>query len=145
MFRKPLLFLILAGAASLCFGQKKALDASAYDIWKSVQRITLSDNGKWVAYAIARQDGDAIVEIKSTDGSKSYTIERAGAMRFSSDGKFFVATVVPKRDDVKKATRAKAKPEDQPKNALAILNLESGQRTTLERVTSFRIARSFLG
>lgn len=141
MFRKQLLCFFFAGCAAFSLAQKKVLDASAYDIWKSVQRTTLSDNGKWVAYAITPQDGDAIVEVKSTDGSKTYTVERAGAMRFSSDGKFFVATVVPKREDVKKATRAKAKPEDQPKNELAILNLETGQRTNLDRITSFSAAK----
>jgi len=132
-----ILFLVLA---SFGLSQKKALDATAYDTWKSVRGLTLSSDGKWAMYTIAPQDGDAVVEIKSTDGAKSYSIERGSANVFSEDCKFVVATVLPKSDDTKKARRAKAKPEDMPKNGLTILNLESGQRVDMDRVTSFSIA-----
>lgn len=131
------LFILLA---SLAFGQKKPLDAATYDIWKTIRGITLSSDGKWAMYTVAPQDGDAVVEIKSTDGSKSYSIDRGGPVSFSEDGKFVIATIVPKNEDAKKARRAKAKPEDMPKNGLTILNLASGQRTDLDKITSFSIA-----
>lgn len=141
MLRPRYLALIfILALASTSFGQKKALDASAYDTWKSVRGLSLSSNGKWAMYTIAPQDGDALVEIKSTDGAKSYSIERGSSVAFSEDCQFVIATILPKSEDTKKARRAKAKPEDMPKNGLTILNLETGQRTDMDRVTSFSIA-----
>ncbi len=133
----PLVFILFA---SMAFSQKKPLDASAYDIWKSVRSVALSNNGKWLMYTVAPQDGDVVVEIKATDGSKSYAIDRGSPASFTEDCRFVVATVVPKNEDTKKARRAKAKPEDMPKNGLTILNLETGQRTDVDKVTSFSIA-----
>ncbi|HVT11498.1 MAG TPA: prolyl oligopeptidase family serine peptidase [Fimbriimonadaceae bacterium] len=143
MLRARLLFLFVLAVSAPAFAQnasKKPLDAATYDIWKSVRNLTLSNNGKWAMYTLALQDGDATVEIKATDGSKSYTIERASPAVFSEDSRFVVATIVPKSEDVKKAKRAKTKPEDMPKNGLTILNLETGQRTDMERIASFGIA-----
>lgn len=143
MLRARSLILFVIALTTLGFAQnapKKPLDAATYDTWKSLRNLTLSNDGKWVMYTLALQDGDATVEIKATDGSKSYTIERASPVTFSEDSKFVVATIVPKSEDTKKAKRAKAKPEDMPKNGLTILNLPSGQRTDMERVTSFSMA-----
>lgn len=89
MYRKSVLFFAVTALTCISFAQKKVLDASVYDGWKSIRGIALSDNGKWVAYTIAPQDGDAVVEVKATDGSKSFTIERGGNTNFSSDGRFF--------------------------------------------------------
>src|SRR3954470_1728581 len=136
MLRFRTTLLLVLALFSVSFAQKKVLDASVYDGWKSVRSLALSNDGKWVVYALAPQDGDAVVEVKATDGSKSYTIERGSNLSFSEDGKFVVATILPKNDESKKARRAKAKPEDMPKNGLTILNLESGQRTDMEKITS---------
>ena len=135
--------LALAGMlvlASATFAQKKPLDASAYDSWKSVSGSQLTDDGKWLSYRITPQEGDSVAEIKSTDGSKVYKIDRASVVSFSQDGKFAVATVVPPFAELKEARRKKTKPEDMPKNALVIVNLASGELTKLENVTSFTIA-----
>jgi dienelactone hydrolase len=140
MARSRTLLLLFLAVASLGLAQKKPLDPSAYEIWKSVRSVTLTNDGKWLMYTVAPQDGDAVVEIKSCDGSKSYTIDRASPVSFTDDCKFVVATIIPKSEDTKKARRTKAKPEDTPKNGLTILNLESGQRVDLEKVTSFSLA-----
>ncbi|HWA83627.1 MAG TPA: hypothetical protein VG820_09350, partial [Fimbriimonadaceae bacterium] len=143
MLRARTLILFLSALAVFGFAQtasKKPLDAATYDTWKSLRNLALSNNGKWVLYTLALQDGDATVEIKATDGSKSYTLERAGPVSFSENSRFVVATITPKTEDVKKARRAKTKPEDMPKNGLTILNLETGQRFDAERISSFNLA-----
>ncbi|CAN5555656.1 prolyl oligopeptidase family serine peptidase [soil metagenome] len=129
--------LLLASAA---FAQKKPLDEGAYDIWKSVVGTTLSDNGKWIFYRISPQEGDSVTEIKRTDDSKTYTIERVITSSFTADGKFLVAITVPKFAELKELRRKKTKPEDMPKNTLVILNLETGDQKKIENVTSFTIA-----
>ncbi len=124
----------------ISFAQKKPIDHSVYDGWQSVQGNTLSANGKWLLYRVVPQEGDATVEVKSVAGDKNYSFARGALPSFSKDGNFVASIVVPPLADTKKARRAKAKPEDMPKNSLLILNLQSGEKTEIPRVTSFSIA-----
>ena len=41
------------------FAQKKQLDHSVYDDWKSLSNVSVSDNGKFVATIIKPQEGDS--------------------------------------------------------------------------------------
>src|SRR5438270_4933376 len=110
----------------LALGQKKPIDHSTYDGWKNVVGTTMSNDGHWVAYAINPQEGDGVVEVRDLSSDKKYTIERGTSFRFSNDGKFLIATVIPKFEETKKAKKDKLKPEDMPKNSLVILDLGSG-------------------
>ncbi len=51
--------------------QKKPLDHSVYDNWQSIGERLLANNGKFVAYTITPQEGDAILVLQQTDGKKT--------------------------------------------------------------------------
>ncbi|CAN5734470.1 prolyl oligopeptidase family serine peptidase [soil metagenome] len=133
-------FFIVALAVSPAFAQKKPLDHSVYDGWRSIRNVELSRDGKWIAYVYTPQEGDAMAEIKSVDGATTLTVPRASSLRFTADSKFAVATVVPPLADTKKARRDKVKPEDQPKNALAIVDLGAKKVESIERVAQWWLA-----
>ena len=61
----PLLLLI----SQLMVAQKKPLDHSVYDGWQSIGEKMISNDGKWVAYTIAVQEGDNELVIQSSDAS----------------------------------------------------------------------------
>ncbi len=132
------IFAILA-LLPLAGAQKKPLDHAVYDSWKSVRGTSLSHDGKWILYVIAPQEGDAKVEVKSLTSDKTYSFDRGGMVSFSNDSKFVVATIVPPLAETKKATKDKVVPADMPKNSLLILNLDSGEQTKIDRVTSFQL------
>jgi len=125
--------------APMGFAQKKPLDHSVYDSWKSIRGTSLSHDGKWILYVIAPQEGDSKVEVKSLTTETVYTFDRGGTVQFSNDSKFVVATIVPPLADTKKATRDKLPAAEMPKNSLMILNLSSGDQTKVDRVTSFQL------
>ncbi len=131
--------------AAIGVGQKKVLDHSVYDGWKSVRSATFTNDGKWFAYVMAPQEGDAVLELKPFDGGKATTIERVSTFRFSGDSKYLVATIIPKFADSKKARVDKAKPEDMPKNSLVVLDLATGEKFEKEKVTSFTMAEEDKG
>lgn len=141
MKRLHILSFVALLVASLALAQKKPLTHADYDGWKSLGAVTLSNDGKWLAFLVNPQEGDNVFEIKATDGSKAYKFDRGTNVRFSDDGRFVVATIIPKRADTLKATRDKVKPEDRPKNNLFILNLATGETTTIEKVASYNMAR----
>jgi len=124
---------------------KKPLDHSVYDSWRSVRGTTLTEDGRYVAYVIAPQEGDAVTEIRATGSEKIVRLERGSNVQFSRDGKYAIVTVAPAFAETRKARRAKAKPEDMPKGDVVIVNLESGEQTKLERVTSVNVPREDSG
>jgi dipeptidyl aminopeptidase/acylaminoacyl peptidase len=140
LLRTAALVLTLSLSLSAVLAQKKPLDHSVYDGWKSIRSTSLSNDGRWVLYAIAPQEGDAVVEVRSVTGDVVHRFDRGSTVRFSQDSRFVVATVVPKAEDVKTATREKKKPEDQPKNTLLILDLQTGEMKEMPNVRSFQIA-----
>lgn len=136
---------------------KKPLDHSVYDSWKTIRGTTISNDGKWIAYAIAPQEGDMILEIQNTKSGvkKAYPIGQSltlptGApivprISFSKDSKFLITTILPKLDDYKKARKDKVKPDDQPKNGLLIVDLDKATDVQLPKITSWQIAREDSG
>ena len=84
-----------AALASLGFAQKKPLDHSVYDGWKSIRSTSLSRDGKWLAVIIAPQEGDATGTLRSVTDGHTISLPRASTIQFSRDGKYALATVVP--------------------------------------------------
>ena len=119
--------------------QKKPLDHGVYDSWQSIRGSDVSRDGKWLLYGKAPQVGDGLVIATSLVNARTLTIERGTAQRFSRDGKFVLSTIVPAKADVDKAKKDKKKPAEMPKNALAILSLESGLTVTIERLKALRV------
>ncbi|AIE87544.1 alpha/beta hydrolase family protein [Fimbriimonas ginsengisoli] len=129
--------LVLPG---LILAQKKPLDHSVYDGWKSIRSASVSHDGKWVLFVIAPQEGDAVATIRSVADGHTITIPRASQIQFTNDSKHVVALVIPPFADTRKARRDKVKPEDMPKNALEIVDLGAGQTKTIDRVTNYQLA-----
>ncbi len=135
---------------------KKVLTQDTYDLWRSISQPTLSADGKWAVYTLTPTVGDGELVARSTSGDTEYRVPRGwtgrpimkvGASSFSpqaaqvtGDSKFVVFLRYPTKAAVDSATKAKAKPADQPKNTLAILSLADGRVTEVERVKGFRIA-----
>jgi len=60
---------------------------------------------------------------------------------FTADARFVIFPVRPTQAEVDQAKKDKKKPEDQPKNALAIMDLSNGSVTRVERVKTFQVPR----
>ena len=121
------------------YSQKKPLDHSVYDGWKSIRGTTLSRDGKWLAYVTAPQEGDATGTIRSVTEGRTISLPNANVIRFTSDGKFALATLAPEFEASRKARRDNVPAISQPKSALAIVDLVSGKTERVERVASFSL------
>jgi dipeptidyl aminopeptidase/acylaminoacyl peptidase len=122
------------------FAQKKPLTLADYDGWNSIRNATLTEDGRWLLYTINPQEGDGRLEIRSVQGSTVHVMPRGTNPSFSRDGRFVVATIVPPFAEARQARIDKKPAHDQPKNTLLILDLRSGEKTEIERVTSFQMA-----
>ena len=138
-FRTIACFAFAAISVGAAFAQKKPLDASVYDSWRTVQGARLSNDGSWLSFRLVPQEGDAVQQIRALSGGKDATIER-GNLQLTHDSKFAVGMISPKLADTKKAQREKKKPEDMPKSSFVALNLETGEKFEVANVQSYTIA-----
>jgi len=131
--------------SSLAIAQKKPLDHSVYDGWKTLQGIDLARDGKWVTYTIAPQEGNSSTEFRNVATGEIVAVPRGSDVRFTFDSKYAVLTQIPPFEETKKAKNAKAKPEDMPKNNLVIVDLASKKVSTIERVAAYQLAKEDSG
>ncbi len=208
----PVLSLSLLAAVSLSGqAQKKALTQADWDRWQSISAPSLSADGRWVAYTISPQLGDAEFVVRATTGTTEYRVpvgwtarannnpgglaragvtpppaaQPSGTTRptgtggpFTHDGRFaFVGTQAPQVDveRAQAATRAAAASRGRGgatpaaggnaaggtggrgaaaapaidtaltnaanRTALIIIDLATGQRTEMPKVTNYRLPR----
>src|ERR1043165_1438439 len=55
---------------------KRALTQADWDHWRSITGAALSNDGRWAAYMLLPQVGDAELVVRSTTGSTEYKVPR---------------------------------------------------------------------
>ncbi|MCR4395951.1 MAG: prolyl oligopeptidase family serine peptidase [Candidatus Saccharicenans sp.] len=118
---------------------KKPINYDVYDSWKSIQGTKLSSDGRWLVYALVPGEGDPELVVLDLQTGNENRYPRGRDAVFSADDKFVVYTIVPPKAEVDKAKKEKKKPEEQPKNGLGLINLQTGQQVTVDRVKSFKL------
>ncbi|MFN7930048.1 MAG: hypothetical protein U0Y68_19420 [Blastocatellia bacterium] len=166
--------LALAFAFALLFSvtawaQKRPFSHQDFDSWKSIQAQQLSRDGKWVAYALVAQDGDGEIIVRNLASGTEWRVGRGyrppapppdaeggppvafgqvnRAVRpfFTADNKFLIFTIEPTKAELNQAKKDKKKPEEMPRNALAIMDLSNGQITRIEKVKGFQVPEDAAG
>ncbi len=139
MKRILLIFTTLILAVSLLQGQKKPIQHTDYDSWKSISGSSITDDGKWVTYGINPQKGDGWLYLYDNATSKLDSIERGTGARISPAGRYMAYTIRPGTDEVRVAKVKKVRDDNMPKNALGIRLLPAGNTVVVERVRSFSV------
>lgn len=132
-----LAFLLLTGIST--FAQKKPLDHSVYDNWQSIGERVISNDGKYVAYAVNPQEGDGMVYLQSTNGNYQVTIPRGYSISITDDNRFLVCRIRPFYKDTRDARIKKRRPDEMPKDSLAYVALGSTNITKVPRIKSYKI------
>jgi dienelactone hydrolase len=138
---------------------KRPLTYDVVDYWHSIQGTHLSIDGQWLAYSTTSQAEDGELVVRNLKSGQQFTHGRGTGPVFTADGAFVVFTIAQSKADEEKdreANRGSAGQESggqaargenagtqtprEPKTALAIMALPSGQVTTVDKVGSFRVA-----
>jgi len=131
---------VVAGVHAQQGAPKKPITHDVYDSWKSIQGTKLSRDGAWVAYALVPQDGDGELVVRNLNTDAEIRAPRGRDPIITPDGKYVVFAKAPIKADVDKARKAKACPDEMPKNGVGVVDLTTGQVATLaEHVKSFRL------
>ena len=143
--------------------RKRSLTHQDYDSWQSVNGSQISADGRFIAYNLIPQDGDGELIVRRLDNGKEWRFPRgwrqpaplpddpeaaqaavANLNRltrpvFTADTKFLLFTIEPLKEAVLKARREKKKADEIPRNALGVINLETGALVRIERVKNFQV------
>ena len=134
MFRKIILFLLLC-LPSFLRADKKPLDHSVYDQWKSLNETAISDDGKFITYQIKPQRGDSRLIIENRNTDKKIIIERGKNSSLCND-KYAVCIIAAPYAETRMAKIKKKKV--MPKDSLAVITLDNGNIQTIADVSSFK-------
>lgn len=128
----------------------KQMAAADLKGWRSIRSPVLSNDGKWFAYLLAPNEGDATVVVRQTaDGATEQRLAigelPAGAanpfggatvpatLAISGDSRYLAFTVYPTEREARRL-RQQHRPEQ---NKLAVLNLATGKKTEFEKIRRF--------
>lgn len=121
---------------------KKPLDHSVFDGWQSITGQRISNDGKWVAYVIKPQQGDADLIIKDSKNSRTTKIPRADTVKITGDSKYAICLIRPFYKDTRQAKIKKKKQTDFPKDTLGIIQLGTNMVAKIPAIRSFKIAEN---
>lgn len=127
----------LAGLVAMA--DKKPLDHDAFDSWKSVRVLPLSNDGEWAAFTIDPQEGDGTLVLRNNRKGTKIEIARGYRPAFSADSRYAVALIKAPFAETRQAKIKKKKDFDLPQDSLAIVDLRSGKVEKIGNVTSYLI------
>ncbi|MES2332876.1 MAG: prolyl oligopeptidase family serine peptidase [Bacteroidota bacterium] len=136
---KKFLFISCCILSACAIAQKKPLDHTVYDGWQSIAERSISNDGKYVIYAVNPQEGDGVLYVQSTNGSYKKEIPRGYTAVITDDNRFVVCRIKPFFKVTRDARIKKSRPDDLPKDSLAILELGTDKLTKVARVRSYKI------
>lgn len=137
--RKITCICIVLGITLPLLAQKKPLDHSVYDGWQSIGERAISNDGKLVAYTINPQEGDGVLVVQSTDNAFKKEFPRGYNLAISEDSRFVIFKIRPFFKDTREARIKKKKPDEMPKDSLAIYDVRNDSLLKIPRVKTYRI------
>lgn len=127
--------------AQTSFAQKKQLDHSVYDDWKSLSNISIDDKGRFTVAIITPQEGDSKLFIQDLKKNKNFYHNRITSYSLSADGKHTVALLKAPFADTRQAKIDKKKPEDMPKDSLLIIDNETFTFQVIPNIKAYKTSQ----
>jgi len=120
--------------------QKKPLDHSVYDTWKSIGAARMSEDGKFTLYAVSAQAADGYLVQSNLLTGASFIINRGKTPAITFDSKYAVCGISPLYEETRQAKIQKKKAEEMPKDTLCIWALGQSKLTKYPYIASFKTA-----
>ena len=136
---KNLVLIFCCFLSITAFSQKKPLDHSVYDGWQSISDRSISNDGKYLTFAVIPQEGDGVLTIQSVNGDYKKEIARGYGPVITEDSRFVICRIKPTFKDTREAKIKKKKPDEMPKDSLVIIELGKDNVVKVARIKNFKI------
>lgn len=131
-----------------CFisiAQKKPLDHSVYDSWQNIGERWISNDGKYVVYAVNPQEGDGVLVIQGSDNGYKKEIPRGYNALISDDSRYVVFKIRPFFKETREAKIKKKKPDEMPKDSLGLVMLGQDSVIKIAKIKSYKTPEKAAG
>jgi dipeptidyl aminopeptidase/acylaminoacyl peptidase len=118
---------------------KKIIDHTVYNDWKSLSSAQVSNDGRYIAYEINPHRGDGVLCIYDTNSGSTDTIKRATRASFSGGGSYIAFKVTPGYDTLRTCELNNVKKEKWPKDSLGIYLLGQDSLAKYPELKSFSV------
>jgi len=125
--------------------QKKPLDHTVYDGWKSVGERMISNDGKFIVYAVNPQEGDGELVIQNVSTQNKKIVPRGYNAVITEDSRYVVFKIKPAFQDTRQAKIKKKKPDEMPKDSVAITELGKDEVVKIPRIKTYKSAEKGSG
>lgn len=152
--------LLTAAALAAQAPSKRPVTHRDFDAWRTISAVTLSPDGKYLAYAFMPQRGDGDLVVREAATGREWR-QNAGELppppapaadaegpppepptiriAFTSDSRWLVASTYPRKEEMDKARKERRRADDMPKQGLLLMKLGQAQAERIERVKSFQV------
>jgi dipeptidyl aminopeptidase/acylaminoacyl peptidase len=137
--RKLLLVVLAAGVAASTVGAqtRPAITRADYGQWESLSPSGLAPDGTWTGYLISRGNRTTELRLVRLGDRLTKAIPSGSALSFAPGSRWAAASI-----GYSEAEQEKMRASRQPiQNKLALVNLSSGEMTTVDGVASFTFSR----
>jgi len=136
------LFVVALFTVCALTAQKRPLDHSVYDNWKSLGGATMSQDGRFSLYVVSAQAGDGYVMQSNLLNGSSITINRGKTPSITFDSKYAVCGISPFYQDTRQARIQRKRADEMPKDTLCIWTLGQSDFKKFPFLTSFKTDES---
>ncbi|MDR2953544.1 MAG: S9 family peptidase, partial [Prevotella sp.] len=130
-------------AAMPGMAQKKVLDHSVYDTWKSLSNIEITNDGKYSVAIVKEQEGDDYLLIRNLKSQKELMLPRGYTYTITPDQKYVVAQIKAPYAVTRQAKIKKTADEKLPKDSLAIISLDKFTLSKIPNVKSYKLGKDY--
>lgn len=136
-------FLLLTAINTIA--QKKPLDHTVYDNWKSIGERMISNDGQYVVYTVNPQEGDGDLVIQNPLNNYKKVVPRGYQAIITQDSKYAIFRIKPLFADIRLAKIKKKKAEEMPFDTLAIIELGKDSIFKKPRIKSYKVPEKEAG
>ncbi|MES2849868.1 MAG: prolyl oligopeptidase family serine peptidase [Bacteroidota bacterium] len=139
------LFLLVFFVSLKSVAQKKVLDHTVYDNWKSIGERMISNDGAFVVYTVNPQEGDGELVIQNPKTKYKKVVSRGYSATITEDSKYLIFKIKPFFQDTRQAKIKKKKGDDMPKDSFAIVELGKDSVIKITRVKNYKTPEKGFG
>jgi len=137
---KTVLALLSLFLISSTFAQnKKVIDHTAYDGWKTLKSDRISNDGNYICYEITPHKGDGFLYIYDVKSGDLDSIPRATRASFSGNSGFLAFKITPGYDTLRNCELEKVDKKKWPKDSMGIYILASDSLIKFPKISSFEV------
>ncbi len=127
-------------------GQSLAkMTPEVYNEWRKITKVKLSEKAETVIYTLEKELGDKTLCIYNKLNDSIISFDRVNQAEVNVSGRFVVFTHGLTSDSLRTLKRKKTKKDKLPIDSLSIINVNTGQRYIIERVSSFSLPTEYDG